>query len=65
MRKLFLPVAVCFLLFNVLFAQDNSIERYLNIRSAGSPTFNKDGSQMTDKQVREFSLRDTKQPPTH
>jgi dipeptidyl aminopeptidase/acylaminoacyl peptidase len=43
-KKLF---TFAFLLFAcVSFAQDNSIERYLNIRSAGSPTFNKDASKI-------------------
>jgi dipeptidyl aminopeptidase/acylaminoacyl peptidase len=43
-KKLF---TFAFLLFTCAgFAQDNNIERYLNIRSAGSPTFNKDASKI-------------------
>jgi dipeptidyl aminopeptidase/acylaminoacyl peptidase len=46
-KKLALLFTFTFLLFTcVNFAQDNSIERYLNIRSAGSPTFNKDASKI-------------------
>jgi dipeptidyl aminopeptidase/acylaminoacyl peptidase len=46
MRKLFLLIAIYFSIYNFSFAQDNGIERYLNIRSAGSPTFNKDASKI-------------------
>jgi dipeptidyl aminopeptidase/acylaminoacyl peptidase len=46
-KKLALLFAFTFLLFTcVSLAQDNNIERYLNIRSAGSPTFNKDASKI-------------------
>jgi dipeptidyl aminopeptidase/acylaminoacyl peptidase len=49
MKKLTLLFTFAFLLFTCVsgnFAQDNNIERYLNIRSAGSPTFNKDASKI-------------------
>ncbi len=48
-KKFTLLFTFTFLLFtcvSVSFAQDNNIERYLNIRSAGSPTFNKDASKI-------------------
>jgi dipeptidyl aminopeptidase/acylaminoacyl peptidase len=46
-KKLALLFTFTFLLFTcVSVAQDNNIERYLNIRSAGSPTFNKDASKI-------------------
>src|SRR5687767_10100583 len=37
--------AICFFCVSV-FAQQFSIERYLNIRSAGSPTFSPDGQKI-------------------
>jgi dipeptidyl aminopeptidase/acylaminoacyl peptidase len=49
MKKLILLFTFNFLLFtcvSVNQAQDNNIERYLNIRSAGSPTFSKDSSKI-------------------
>jgi dipeptidyl aminopeptidase/acylaminoacyl peptidase len=49
MKKLKLLFTFAFLLFTCVsgnFAQDNNIERYLNIRSAGSPSFNKDASKI-------------------
>ncbi len=47
MKKLAFFFAISFLFSTLsVFPQENSIERYLNIRSAGSPTFNKDASKI-------------------
>jgi dipeptidyl aminopeptidase/acylaminoacyl peptidase len=46
-KKLALLFTFTFLIFTCIsLAQDNNIERYLNIRSSGSPTFNKDASKI-------------------
>lgn len=46
MQKTGLFLLLILLLCGSLFAQGYSIERYLNIRSAGSPAFSKDGSKI-------------------
>jgi dipeptidyl aminopeptidase/acylaminoacyl peptidase len=46
MKKLFLAVFVSMIFCAAIMAQNYSIERYLNIRSAGSPTLSNDGKRL-------------------
>lgn len=46
MKKFAASSFAILLFFSCAFAQKYSIERYLNIRSAGSPTFSKDGGRI-------------------
>ncbi len=46
MRKFFLALFFTSVLFASVFAQNYSIERYLNIRSASSPTLSTDGKRL-------------------
>ncbi|HTK38879.1 MAG TPA: hypothetical protein VL325_10340, partial [Pyrinomonadaceae bacterium] len=45
MKKLFLAFAI-FTFVSVSFAQNYTIQQYLNIKSAGSPTFSPDGKRI-------------------
>lgn len=46
MKRAFLAVALSLVLCNVAAAQNYTIQQYLNIKSAGSPSFSPDGKQL-------------------
>ena len=46
MKKIFFASLLVYIFAFQLYGQNNTIQQYLNIRSAGSPTFSPDGKRM-------------------